>query len=231
MLAHGVHAALVVAGLAGLGSLLAPTISLGRRTGSRPAPRTAHDVRVGALRAAVAAYAAEGRVTDLVVGPARPVRFASSGSTLLLPLALTGTVAAAGVHAAMVPSHLRERALLGAFFVGCALLQPAWAGRALGRPTRRWLVLGAAGNLALVGLWAATRTTGLPLGLLPAPEPVGTWDAACVGLELVAATACLLAARRRIRRVAPWRDWHAGAHAWLALAATLLVVLSLGGGH
>ncbi|MGY2701449.1 hypothetical protein ACVW2K_001033 [Nocardioides sp. HB32] len=31
MLAHGVHAALVMAGLAGLGPLLAPTLALHRR--------------------------------------------------------------------------------------------------------------------------------------------------------------------------------------------------------
>ncbi|WP_343905239.1 hypothetical protein [Nocardioides aquiterrae] len=200
MLAHGVHAALVVAGLAGLGSLLAPTIALGR-------------------------------VTDLLTAPAGPARFAAPGSTLLLPVAVTGTAAAAGIHAAMIPAHLRERLVVGAFFVACALVQLAWAERALRRPTRRWLAAGAAGNLAVVGLWAVTRTAGLPFGLLPRPEAVGTWDATCAALELVAAAACVAAARRGPRRPAPWREWHAAAHAWLALALTLLAVLSVGGGH
>ncbi len=227
MLAHGVHAALVLAGLAGLGSLLAPTLALR----ARPGPRDAHEARVGALRAAVAQYAAGGRVTDLLAGPGQPVRTAPTATTLLLPLALTGTVAAAGIHAALFPPHLRERALFGAFFLGCALAQLAWSERALRRPTPRWLALGAAGNLAVVALWAVTRTAGLPFGLLPTPEAVGTWDVACAAFELVAAGACVAAARQQLGRLAPWREWHAAAHAWLALTATLLVVLSIGGGH
>jgi hypothetical protein len=149
---------------------------------------------------------------------------------LLLPLALTGTVAAAGVHAAMFPPHLRERALFGAFFLGCAVLQLAWAERALRRPTPGWLVLGAVGNVVVVALWTVTRTAGLPLGLMPAPEAVGTWDVACSAFELVAAGACVAAARRGSRRLAQWRERHSVAHAWLALAVTLLVVLSVAGG-
>lgn len=228
MLAHGVHAALVMAGLAGLGSLLAPTVALR----SRPGPRDAHDARVGALRAAVAEYAAGGRVADLVPAPERTVRTTSATAALLVPLALTGTVAAAGVHLALFPEHLRERTVFGIFFVGCALAQVAWAERAWRRPTPACLVLGAVGNLAVVALWVVTRTAGLPFGLLPAPEAVGTWDVACAAFELVAAGACVAAARQVPRRIAPWREWHAAAYAWLALAMTVLVVLPLsGGGH
>ena len=228
MLAHGVHAALVMAGLAGLGSLLAPTLALR----SRPGPLDAHDARVGALRAAVAEYAAGGQVADLVGTASAPVRAASTVGTLLLPLAFVGTIAAAGIHAAMFPPHLRERLLFGAFFLVCALFQLAWAERALRRPTPRWLVLGAVGNLTVVALWAVTRTVGLPFGLMPTPEEVGAWDVACAAFELVAAGACIAAARRPIGRLAPWREWHAAAHAWLALAVALLVLLSVaGGGH
>ena len=231
MLAHGVHVALVTAGLAGLGSLLAPSVALNRRTGSRPGPRDAHDARVGALRAALAQYAAGGPVTDLLAQPVQPPQARPTGSTLVLPLAVTGMLAAAGVHAAMIAPHLRERLLLGAFFLGCALAQLAWTARALRRPAPSWLAVGAAGNLAVVALWAVTRTAGLPLGLVPSPEAVGGWDVACVAFELVAAGACAVAAGRPAGRLAPWREWHAAAYAWIALATTLLVVLSVSGGH
>ena len=220
MLAHAVHLALVAAGLAGLGALLAPTLA------PRPraiAPRDRHEQRVGSLRAALEEYAAGAPVAALTLAPARPAPTVT-GSTLLLPLAATSTLVAAGVHAAMVPPHLREGLAPALFFVACALAQLGWADRALRRPAPSWLVLGAAGNLALVAVWALSRTNGLPVR-----EPVGPWDVTAVVCEVVAAAACLLAIRAGARRTAPWTEWHPGAHAWLALGVSFLVVLSLGG--
>lgn len=228
MLAHAVHLALVAAGLAGLGALLAPTVA----PRSRPGPaRDLHDARVGALRAAVARYAEDGSLDGLLAAPQRPARLAAAGSTLLVPLAVTASLGAAGVHAAMFPSHLRERLVFGAFFLGSALAQLAWAERALRRPTRGWLLLGAAGNLGVLALWAVTRTVGLPFGLLPTPEEVGAWDVTCAVLEATVIGACVVGLRRGARPAAPWRDWHEAAYAWAALVATLLVVLPMGGGH
>jgi len=238
MLAHGVHVALVAAGLAGLGVLLGPTVPHRPRPGSRPAPGgDIHDARVGELRAAVARYAADGSVSALlstVHGAAdrlrdHRLRLEPAGSTVLVPLAVTGSLAAAGVHAALVPAHLRERALFGVFFVVVAVAQLAWAERGWRRPTHGWLLAGAAGNLAVLALWATTRTAGLPYGLLPEPEAVGAWDLTCAAFELAVVAACVVGLRDGVRRAAPWREWHPALHAWTALAATALVVLTLGG--
>ncbi|WP_395659252.1 hypothetical protein [Nocardioides sp.] len=232
MLAHSVHVALVTAGLAGLGALLAPTVAHRPRPGT---VRDAHDARVGALRAAVARYAADGSVGALRTTPDRStdrsLRLQSAGSTVLVPLAVTSSLAAASVHAALVPAHLRERTVFGLFFVVVAVAQLAWAERGLRRPTRGWLAAGAVGNLAVLGLWAVTRTLGLPLGLLPEPEAVGAWDLTCAAFEVAVVGACLTGLRRGIRPAAPWREWNPALHAWAALAGTLLVVLALGGGH
>ena len=222
MLAHGVHLALVAAGLAGLGALLAPTVAL------RPRPRVSapgdlHEQRVRGLRAALEQYAAGAPVTVLAPAPARPAR-AVDRSSLLLPLAVSSTLVTAGIHAAMVPPHLREGLAPALFFLGCTLAQLGWAERALRRPTPTWLLLGTAGNLAVVAVWAVSRTVGLP-----GREAVGPWDVTAVACEVVAATACLLAVRSGARRTAPWAEWHPAAHAWLALGLTCLVVLSLGG--
>ncbi|GAB6984628.1 hypothetical protein [Nocardioides pyridinolyticus] len=221
MVAHAVHLVLVAAGLAGLGALLAPTLAPRPRANS---PRDLHEQRVGSLRAALERYAAGAPVAALAGVPARPVT-APAGSVLLLPLAVSSALVAAGVHAAMVLPHAREGLAVALFFLGCALAQLGWADRALRRPTPTWLVLGAAGNLAVVAVWAVSRTVGLP-----GREAVGAWDVTAVACELVAAAACLLAVRAGVRRTAPWAEWHPAAHAWLALGTTLLVVLSLGGG-
>lgn len=221
MVAHGVHLALVAAGLAGLGALLAPTVASRSRAGT---PRDLHEHRVGSLRAALGRYAAGARVAALAGVPARPMT-AGTGSVLLLPLAVSGTLVAAGVHAAMVLPHAREGLAPGLFFLGCALAQGGWTERALRRATPTWLALGAAGNLGLVVVWTVSRTVGLPVR-----EAVGPWDVTAVTCEVVAAAACLLAVRAGAGRTAPWSEWHPAAHAWLALGVTLLVVLSLGGG-
>ncbi|WP_395690567.1 hypothetical protein [Nocardioides sp.] len=231
MLAHSVHFALVAAGLAGLGALLAPTVA--HRSRPRPA-RDTHDARVGALRAAVARYAAEGSVHALRT-PERGAVLESAGSTLLVPLAATSSLAAASVHAALVPAHLQERLVFGAFFVVVAVAQLAWADRALRRPDAGLLLAGAVGNLAVLVLWLTTRTVGLPLALLPEPEAVGAWDVTCAAFEVVVVGACVAGIRlaregRDVRPAAPWREWSPVVHGWAALVATLLVALAIGGG-
>lgn len=225
MLAHGVHLALVAAGLAGLGALLAPTIA---HRGRADAPRDAHDQRVLALRAAVGQYASGAPVSVLASRADRPAP-AADRSPVLLPLAITSMLGAAGVHAAMAPPHLREGVLFGTFFLLCAVAQLAWTEVALRRPTAPLLLAGSAGTVAVLALWAVTRTVGLPFGLMPTPEAVGSWDVLAAALEAVAVVTCLLAARAGVRRTAPFTDWHPAAHAWLALGTTFLVVLSLGG--
>lgn len=231
-LAHGIHYALVAAGLAGLGALLFPTLAAGSRRSPSTLPPDPHERRVDQLRSAVDRYAHGGTVTDLLAAQAPTVSAAAppAGSRLLLPVAVTSCAGAAGIHAAMFPEHLRESALFGAFFLGCTLVQLTWCGLVLHRPTADRVLAGAVGNVAVVALWAVTRTLGLPFGLLPGPEEVGPWDVTCAAWELVSAGACVLVLHRSaVRRVARWSDWRPGAHAWFALTAAAFGFLSMTG--
>jgi hypothetical protein len=148
---------------------------------------------------------------------------------LTLPLGVVSSVAAAAVHAAVAPEHLRESGWFGVFFIGAALLQLAWAALVSVRGSRSLLAAGASGNLALIGLWAVTRTLGLPFGLLPGPEAVGPWDLACAGWELVVVCACIWILRLRDplpRRLLDWRHWHPALPTYVAATVLLLVALS-----
>jgi hypothetical protein len=73
-------------------------------------------------------------------------------------------VAAGLVHLVVLPVHLRESLLYGAFFAATAAAQIGWAALVLVRPSRRLLTVGAAANAAVVLLWLLTRTVGIPLG-------------------------------------------------------------------
>ncbi|WP_300540628.1 hypothetical protein [uncultured Nocardioides sp.] len=154
---------------------------------------------------------------------------------LLLPLAVVSSTAAAGVHAAMGPLHFREATLFGLFFAGAALAQLGWTALVLRSVTPALLRAGMALNLGCVVLWAATRAWGLPLGLMPTPEPVGPWDLTAAAWELgvVAACAALLRARPPTSyaglRLPAWVDWHRGATTTAVVSVLALLVLSLSG--
>ncbi|MBB6628364.1 hypothetical protein H5V45_13640 [Nocardioides sp. KIGAM211] len=240
--AHGIHYALLGIGFAGLAALLVPQLLERHPTAARPvaAPRTEHERRVRQLRARLAA----GTVATLAAAPVAPAPAApraapptprrtpsGAASRLLLPAALVGSAAAAGTHAAVGPAHFEEGLLLGLFFATSALAQLGWAVLALRRTSARLLLVGVAGNLAIVVLWAVTRTWGLPFGLLPGPEAVGPWDLAALGWELVTAAACarLLQQGRTRVRIAPWSLWHPAARAWVLVSVLLLGVLSSSG--
>ncbi len=93
---------------------------------------------------------------------------------------------AAAIHLWVVPEHLEEWWGYGAFFLVCALAQGLYALGLLRRPSRPFLLLGVAGNLAVVILWLVTRTTGIPL-LGPhagETEGVGMLDLACTLAEV-----------------------------------------------
>ena len=226
--AHGIHYAIVGVGVVGLVALLAPGFL------AHPSPpHDEHDARVRALRSAI-----ETDVLTTTFRQARstvvrsPLPVPSSARRTLLPLAVVSSSAAAGVHAAAGPAHFRDATLFGLFFAACALLQLVWAGAVAVRSSRPLLVAGAAGNLAVVTLWAVTRTVGLPFGLLPEPEPLGPWDLACAGWELAVAGCCLAALRSRgsaPARLVEWRRWHPGVRLFAGASAAAMVVLSLSG--
>ena len=96
----------------------------------------------------------------------------------------------AGVHAALVPEHLREHAAAGGGFVAATVLLGALVVWLTYRPQS----LRAAGLLVLVfaGLlisWALAVTTGVPV-LMPEPEAI---DGVAVATKGVEATGLLLA--------------------------------------
>jgi hypothetical protein len=212
LLAHGIHYALVVGGVVGLGVLLLPQLVDRSRSLHAAAPN--HSIFAAHSSAPVS-------TTSLRAG--------DSVRTLVLPLAVVSMLAAAGVHAAVGPAHFSEGLPFGLFFAGCTALQLAWCVAVSRRPSTLLLQVAIAGNLAVLGLWATTRTVGLP-GVLTAPEAVGAWDLACGGWELVTVAACALAlATGCPRRTPGWSDWHPAARTWLVVSIAGLVGLAATG--
>lgn len=165
-LAHLVHYALLGAGAAVVGWLLLAPALVGPQERDRVR-------RVAALRSA----AESNRLTELASEP-RQV-----GSDLLTVAALA-SLGAAATHALATPSHSRESALLGLFFVTAALGQALWCGLVLSRPGPGLLIAGIGSNAAVLLLWVWTRTVGVPFGL-GAREPIGSWDTTACVLEIV----------------------------------------------
>jgi hypothetical protein len=186
-----------------------------------------HDRRVRELRRRVA----QGTLTRPT--PARPdgaplgVDVPDQG--LLLPVVVISSVAAAGVHAAIAPPHLREDMLVGGFFLLCAAAQLVWAGLMWHGRTPDLLRLGIAGNLGLLALWLTSRTVGVP-GVGSGPEPIGPWDLTCALWEVVVVVGCL-----RLRHEDPAvEEQHGGpVHPfvlfWLVLSVLALGMLSISG--
>ena len=111
----------------------------------------------------------------------RPPRDASRETVLILRAAATLSMLVAAMHLWVVPEHLEEWWGYGTFFVVVAAAQGLYGLGLLRRPSRPFLLLGVAGNLAIVILWLVTRTTGIPL-LGPHAsevEGVGGLDLAC----------------------------------------------------
>lgn len=124
-------------------------------------------------------------------------------TSALLSVAGLGGAGAAAVHFAVAGEHFEEWWGYGLFFVATGWAQLIWAA-AVVRSRRRWLLAaGLAGNLLVVGIWVATRTSGLPVGpSAGTPEGVSGADALATAFELVAAGACAaLLARPALRRI------------------------------
>jgi hypothetical protein len=157
----------------------------------------------------------------------------STRAQLLWRLAIIATVASGIVHAAAVPHHAEENLLFGVFFFASACVQFLWSTLALLSPSRSLLTSGVGVNVALIVLWAVTRTVGLP-GLLDGPEEVGPWDLASKVWELVALVCCLALLPRRAGQKG--RDWTISSrtrswlvYSFLSVSAASLLVLALSG--
>jgi hypothetical protein len=237
--AHAVHYAIAGVGILGLVALLTPHLL------TAPSSPDGHEARAPSLRSAPPDPSRAGLAAGSLSATALdPTQVASRESWLLrapaltaaqralLPLAVVSSASAAGVHAAVAPAHLGESLLFGCFFVVLALLQLLWAAAVAVRGSRPLLAAGAVGNVAVVGLWATTRTLGLPFALLPRPEAVGAWDLAGTGWELVVVVTCVGVLRSRDHlpeRLVSWRSWHPALPTYVAASAFLLVALSLSG--
>lgn len=125
--------------------------------------------------------------------------------------AVTATAGAAVVHAAVVDAHAHEAALLGWAFTLLALGQAGWVLVVLVVPRREVLLAGLVGNLAVVVVWAWTRTLGVPLGVAGGHrEAVGVPDLLATALEAAAVLCCAYSAtggRPVPGTPVPWSKW------------------------
>jgi hypothetical protein len=126
-------------------------------------------------------------------------REARTGPDTLRPYLLGSlaslSVGAAAIHFAVVFEHFAEYTLYGVFFLVISWAQIIWPVILLWRPSRLWLWLGIAGNAAVIAVYVASRTAGLPFGPdLHEVESVGALDVVSCVLEfgLIAVCAALL---------------------------------------
>ena len=116
----------------------------------------------------------------------RSSRQTSQGTVATLRVVAALSLLAAAIHLWVMPEHLEEWWGYGAFFLVLAVAQGMYGLSLLRWPSRPFLLLGVAGNLAVAILWLVTRTTGIPL-LGPHAgevEGVGVLDLACTLAEV-----------------------------------------------
>jgi hypothetical protein len=114
---------------------------------------------------------------------------------LLRAVAAFTLLGAAVIHAAQAPSHLAQWWAAGVAFVALAAAQAVLGMAAAAGADRRVWLLAQAVSLAAIGLWALSRTVGLPVGPEAGePEPVGRADLAAVALEAATVLAATLLA-------------------------------------
>ena len=90
-----------------------------------------------------------------------------------------------------VPPHLAESWAHGTFFIAIATLQLAWGAWIYARPGRLGFRSGAAVSTAVIAVWIASRTVGVPVGPDQwEAEPVGALDLAATVSEGVIAFLC-----------------------------------------
>jgi hypothetical protein len=137
--------------------------------------------------------------------PRRPRVVLPFGAGLVL--AAVASVAAAAVHLAVVPEHLRESGLYGAFFVGAAGAQLGSAGLLVRTRSQSFSRLVAAGNAAVIVLWLLTRLVGVPIGPDAGDtEPFQLLDVTASTCEALVIVGCVAAGGRlprlgRVQRV------------------------------
>lgn len=143
----------------------------------------------------------------------------SPADALLTRAAVFAMAGAGAVHLAAVFDHWHEWRPAGVFMLAAGFVQLIWIAWVGNDVTQRKLIAGVAGNAAIVGVWLATRTIGLPFGPMAgvAEEP-HLPDLVATGLEVlfvIAAAGMLIDGAPR-----PARRLMALAVVGVALAAT-----------
>jgi hypothetical protein len=139
-------------------------------------------------------------MNSVEITPARSV------TRLLLAAVAALSVASGLIHFAAVPEHWADYRIAALFFVGLGIFQLVWAALVLGRPSRRLYGVGAAASLLTIGIWIASRTSGLPFGpFAGVAERAGRPDIVSTILEELLVVALILLAfdvgeRRRYER-------------------------------
>jgi hypothetical protein len=201
LFAHAVHLGLVIFGLVGVALLLLPGWRESRAARHdnpawrSPTALSEHERRVAALRQSVGAGGVgagglsvappDARLTEEPLPPRRD-------GSLWRAFAVLSSMAAGIVHLAVFPHHVVEAGLVvGLFFVAAAAWQAWWAWQLTQQVTAAQLRAGIAGSVALIALWAWSRTLGLPFGFTDGPEKVGAWDLACEFWQVCVILSCL----------------------------------------
>lgn len=110
------------------------------------------------------------------------------------------------IHGAVTQSHFEEYTPFGWFFLVVTIFQIGWGLLLLIRPTSRWLVLGAVGNLAIALVWLWTRTVGVPFGPHAGEvEMAGVRDVFSTTFEVVMVAVLAVVLLRRGRPIVPAR--------------------------
>jgi hypothetical protein len=140
----------------------------------------------------------------------RPAAYTVSETIVLL---LAGVAFTGGlVHVGAAVDHFGEFPLYTLVFAGLATVQMAWAAMLVWRPSHRVLLFGCAFNVAVIGLWIASRTSGVPIAPRAwVPEAVGVADVIDTASEAIAVitaislvmSARLPLAQRVTERMAP----------------------------
>jgi hypothetical protein len=119
-------------------------------------------------------------------------------SPALMLLAALGLVSCA-VHIGVGPEHFEEWVVYGVFFVCASAAQAAWSVLILLRPSRRLLLYGAFGNLAVVMLFVGSRLIGIPFGPDAfQPEELSMVGIVATGSELLLVALALWMAQERV---------------------------------
>jgi hypothetical protein len=133
------------------------------------------------------------------------------------------------IHIGVLKEHLSDGWMVAGFFIVVALIQLTAAGLLLRPRPALWLWLGILGSAAVIGIWIASRTVGLPLiGEANLPEPVGLADSAASLMEATTILALALWIRAR-SRPADRRGVAAATGAMLGLAFAWWVARAFGG--